>query len=72
MVIVFRFTIRADLNEPDKVLVYTDGSCKGPPNKRRAGYGVFWGTDHPWNVAERLRGRQTNNRAEIEASRSCV
>uniref|UniRef100_A0A5K3EL77 Ribonuclease H1 n=2 Tax=Mesocestoides corti TaxID=53468 RepID=A0A5K3EL77_MESCO len=56
-----------DLNEASKVLVYTDGSCKGPLENRRAGFGVFWGTDHPWNVSERLKGRQTNNRAEIEA-----
>ncbi|VUZ51707.1 unnamed protein product [Hymenolepis diminuta] len=56
-----------DVHEPNKVLVYTDGSCKGQQNNRRAGIGVFWGENHPWNVAERLSGRQTNNRAEIEA-----
>ncbi|KAM7537617.1 hypothetical protein Aperf_G00000077815 [Anoplocephala perfoliata] len=56
-----------DLHEVNKVLVYTDGSCKGPQNNRRAGIGVFWGENHPWNVSERLVGRQTNNRAEIEA-----
>ncbi|VDM18437.1 unnamed protein product, partial [Hydatigera taeniaeformis] len=61
-----------DLREADKVLVYTDGSCKGPLNSRRAGIGVFWGNDHPWNVSERLRGRQTNNRAEIEACISAL
>ncbi|VUZ51706.1 unnamed protein product [Hymenolepis diminuta] len=55
-----------DVHEPNKVLVYTDGSCKGQQNNRRAGIGVFWGENHPWNVAERLSGRQTNNRAEIE------
>ncbi|VDN97207.1 unnamed protein product [Rodentolepis nana] len=56
-----------DLHEANKVLVYTDGSCKGPQNNRRAGIGVFWGENHPWNVSDRLSGRQTNNRAEIEA-----
>ncbi|CAI2727838.1 unnamed protein product [Schistosoma spindalis] len=48
-------------------MVYTDGSCNGAHDDRRAGYGVYWGPNHPWNVSERLEGEQTNNRAEIEA-----
>ncbi|RTG84545.1 uncharacterized protein DC041_0005928 [Schistosoma bovis] len=47
-------------------MVYTDGSCNGAHDDRRAGYGVYWGPNHPWNVSERLEGEQTNNRAEIE------
>ncbi|CAI2727836.1 unnamed protein product [Schistosoma spindalis] len=50
-----------------RVMVYTDGSCNGAHDDRRAGYGVYWGPNHPWNVSERLEGEQTNNRAEIEA-----
>lgn len=53
----------------DAVVVYTDGCCSY--NGRlgaRAGIGVYWGNDHPLNVAERLMGRQTNQRAEIQAA----
>ncbi|XP_076849241.1 ribonuclease H1 isoform X2 [Brachyhypopomus gauderio] len=53
----------------DAVVVYTDGCCTG--NGRtgaRAGIGVYWGPDHPLNVAERLPGRQTNQRAELQAA----
>ncbi|XP_030626399.1 ribonuclease H1 [Chanos chanos] len=53
----------------DAVVVYTDGCCTG--NGRdgaRAGIGVYWGQDHPLNVAERLQGRQTNQRAELQAA----
>lgn len=53
----------------DSVVVYTDGCCEG--NGRdgaRAGIGVYWGPNHPLNTAERLPGRQTNQRAEILAA----
>ncbi|TKS76175.1 Ribonuclease H1 [Collichthys lucidus] len=53
----------------DSVVVYTDGCCSA--NGRlgaRAGIGVYWGHNHPLNVAERLQGRQTNQRAEIQAA----
>ncbi|XP_052775583.1 ribonuclease H1-like [Mya arenaria] len=52
----------------DYAEVYTDGACSnngfGNP---QAGIGVYWGPNHPQNVSEKLRGRQTNNRAEIHA-----
>ncbi|XP_012671222.1 ribonuclease H1 [Clupea harengus] len=53
----------------DAVVVYTDGccSCNGRAGAR-AGIGVYWGPDHPLNVADRLSGRQTNQRAEIQAA----
>ncbi|XP_016347981.1 ribonuclease H1-like [Sinocyclocheilus anshuiensis] len=53
----------------DAAVVYTDGCCTA--NGRagaRAGIGVYWGRDHPLNVAERLPGRQTNQRAELQAA----
>ncbi|XP_041951329.1 ribonuclease H1 isoform X2 [Alosa pseudoharengus] len=53
----------------DAVVVYTDGCCEG--NGRpgaRAGIGVYWGPNHPLNVADRLGGRQTNQRAELQAA----
>ncbi|KAM4528721.1 ribonuclease H1 [Fundulus diaphanus] len=53
----------------DAVVVYTDGCCSGNGRDRaRAGIGVYWGRNHPLNVAERLHGRQTNQRAEIQAA----
>ncbi|XP_030044630.1 ribonuclease H1 [Microcaecilia unicolor] len=48
-------------------VVYTDGCCaNNGRNDARAGIGVYWGPGHPSNVAERLPGRQTNQRAEIQ------
>lgn len=53
----------------DAVVVYTDGCCSR--NGRvgaRAGIGVYWGPNHPLNVADPLSGRQTNQRAELQAA----
>ncbi|XP_073672926.1 ribonuclease H1 isoform X2 [Garra rufa] len=53
----------------DSVVVYTDGCCTANGKQgARAGIGVYWGRDHPLNVAERLPGRQTNQRAELQAA----
>ncbi|XP_068136443.1 ribonuclease H1-like [Hyperolius riggenbachi] len=53
----------------DATVVYTDGCCSQNGRiKARAGIGVYWGPSHPLNVAERLEGRQTNQRAEIQAA----
>ncbi|XP_040283486.1 ribonuclease H1 isoform X2 [Bufo bufo] len=55
--------------EGDSTIVYTDGCCSRNGRKEaRAGIGVYWGPNHPMNVAERLEGRQTNQRAEIQAA----
>ncbi|KAM8953229.1 ribonuclease H1-like [Pelodytes ibericus] len=57
----------------DAVVVYTDGCCsRNGRLKARAGIGVYWGPNHPKNVAERLEGRQTNQRAEIQAACKAV
>ncbi|KAL3052099.1 hypothetical protein OYC64_004785 [Pagothenia borchgrevinki] len=53
----------------DAVVVYTDGGCTGNGQKgAKAGIGVYWGPNHPLNVADPLEGRQTNQRAEIQAA----
>ncbi|XP_057678069.1 ribonuclease H1 [Corythoichthys intestinalis] len=53
----------------DAVTVYTDGCCSSNGKRgARAGIGVYWGPGHPLNVAEPLQGRQTNQRAEIQAA----
>ena len=56
----------------DRIVVYTDGACENnqclQSNKRRAGVGVWYGTDDERNISEPLEGiRQTNNRAEMVA-----
>ncbi|XP_037778059.1 ribonuclease H1-like [Penaeus monodon] len=51
------------------LIVFTDGACES--NGRvgaKAGVGVYFGRDHPLNVAEPVRGRPTNNTAEIQAA----
>ncbi|XP_018416004.1 PREDICTED: ribonuclease H1-like [Nanorana parkeri] len=56
-------------NMGDATVVYTDGCCsQNGKLKARAGIGVYWGPNHPMNVAEKLDGRQTNQRAEIQAA----
>lgn len=53
----------------DAVVVYTDGCCtSNGRHGARAGIGVYWGPSHPLNIAERLPGRQTNQRAELQAA----
>jgi ribonuclease HI len=49
----------------DKCVVYTDGSCL---SNGRAGIGVWFGHNDPRNLAERLPGHPTNQRAEIYAA----
>uniref|UniRef100_U3FBI5 Ribonuclease H1 n=1 Tax=Micrurus fulvius TaxID=8637 RepID=U3FBI5_MICFL len=67
------YTPSANKNEfvymGDYIVVYTDGccSCNGR-QEARAGTGVYWGPGHPLNNSERLHGRQTNQRAEINAA----
>ncbi|XP_045116833.1 ribonuclease H1-like isoform X2 [Portunus trituberculatus] len=51
------------------LIVYTDGSCwMNGKQGAKAGMGVFFGQDHPLNVAEPIKGRPTNNNAEIQAA----
>ncbi|XP_026551030.1 ribonuclease H1 isoform X1 [Pseudonaja textilis] len=53
----------------DYIVVYTDGCCsRNGHQEARAGTGVYWGPGHPLNTSERLHGRQTNQRAEINAA----
>lgn len=48
--------------------VYTDGACSnnGKPNAR-AGYGVYFGKESPYNVSKPLKDNPTNQRAEMTA-----
>ncbi|XP_070589046.1 ribonuclease H1 isoform X2 [Erythrolamprus reginae] len=67
------YTSSANRNEfeykGDYAVVYTDGCCSSNGRQAaRAGTGVYWGPGHPLNNSERLEGRQTNQRAEINAA----
>ena len=55
--------------EDDVLIIYTDGSSLANGKKgSRAGVGVFFGTNDPRNISERLFGEpQTNQRAELTA-----
>ncbi|KAM4771200.1 ribonuclease H1-like [Rhinophrynus dorsalis] len=53
--------------------VYIDGSCRHNGHYgARGGIGVYWGPNNSHNVSERLKGRATNQRAELEAARRAV
>ena len=53
--------------------VYIDGSCVGNgANNAKAGIGLFWGDNHPWNISKSLNQEDgeilTNNKAELRAA----
>jgi len=56
-----------DVFEEEACMVYTDGSCfnNGTP-QARAGFGVFWGDEHPLNSCGPVTP-PTNNRGELTA-----
>ncbi|XP_068208907.1 ribonuclease H1-like isoform X1 [Palaemon carinicauda] len=55
------------------MIVYTDGACQfNGRHGAQAGVGVFFGHDHPLNVSEPVRGKATNNMAEIQAATYAV
>jgi ribonuclease HI len=60
-----------DSNE--RPIVYTDGACeRNGFEGAKGGIGVYWGEGHEDNLSEPLRGRQTNNRAEIQAAKRAI
>ena len=53
--------------------VYIDGSCVGNgSNNAKAGIGLFWGDNHPWNISNALTQEHgeilTYNKAELRAA----
>jgi len=56
------------------VIVFTDGACEGNGKVgARAGIGVYWSADHPWNASDPVKGdKATNNAAEIQAVTKAV
>ncbi|XP_072385961.1 ribonuclease H-like [Diabrotica undecimpunctata] len=61
--------IKASFTEEDGyTIVFTDGACEnnGKPNAK-AGIGVWFRDDHPLNISQPVKGKATNNTAEIQA-----
>ena len=58
-------------SSPDTATIYTDGACSrnGQEQGAQAGIGVYWPNAPQNNISEPIGGRQTNQRAEIEAAR---
>ena len=56
-----------NLRKDEFVQVYTDGSYRrrNGNDGSRAGFGVWWGHGHKWNVSQRLGGDQSSNIAEV-------
>ena len=52
----------------DKFIVYTDGACihNGQKNAK-AGIGIYFKDNDPRNISRRIKGKQTNNTAELSA-----
>lgn len=54
--------------ENDYVVVFTDGACeKNGFSGAKAGIGVWFGDNHPFNVSAPVKGKATNNVGEIQA-----
>ncbi|XP_050715109.1 ribonuclease H1-like isoform X2 [Eriocheir sinensis] len=57
------------MDSDEYLIVYTDGACwMNGKQGAKAGVGVYFGPDHPLNVSEPVKGRATNNMAEIQAA----
>ena len=57
--------------ESEAMTVFIDGSCvRNGSNNAKAGYGLFWGVDHPWNGSYTISPKEnpTNNKAELKAA----
>lgn len=55
------------------IYVFTDGSChNNGKDNAIAGIGVFFGYDDKRNVSERIKGKQTNNTAELSAIKKAI
>lgn len=51
-----------------EVVIFTDGSCKGPNENKRAGCGVYFPDNKKYNISYKLKKRKiTNQIAELKA-----
>ena len=56
------------MNKDNEITVFTDGACSnnGKPNAK-AGIGVYFRENDERNVSKRVKGKQSNNTAELSA-----
>ncbi|XP_075221725.1 ribonuclease H-like [Lycorma delicatula] len=55
------------------VVVYTDGACNNNGQQgAKAGIGVWFNFNHTLNISAPVRGRATNNNAEIQAATAAI
>ena len=51
-----------------EIVIFTDGSCKGPTGNKRAGCGVYFPKHEKYNISYKIkRGNITNQVAELTA-----
>jgi len=51
-----------------EIIIFTDGSCKGPTNNKRGGCGVYFPSKEKYNISYKLnKGNITNQVAELKA-----
>lgn len=63
-----RFVEKGVSDETFDVVVFTDGACSNNGKAgAKAAYGVFYGLDDPRNMSGRIKGKATNNIAELTA-----
>ncbi|XP_054258155.1 ribonuclease H1-like [Macrosteles quadrilineatus] len=60
--------------DPDGfTVVYTDGACSNNGKRgAKAGIGIWFNHEHPFNVAAPVQGNATNNNAEIQAATRAI
>ncbi|CAG7831597.1 unnamed protein product [Allacma fusca] len=60
-------------NNDLSIEIYTDGACLNNGQQgAQAGIGGYFGLNNPLNFSERVKGRQTNNVAEIQAAEHAI
>ena len=59
-------SVRKIRNQINQKFVYTDGACSNNGSENaKAGFGIF--SDDPRNLSKKVKGKQTNNVAELSA-----
>jgi len=61
-----------EVQEDGWVQVYTDGSALRVGNRKQAGAGIFYGNKNIRNRGYEVKGKQTNQRAELTAFLRCI
>eukprot|EP00661_Eupelagonemidae_sp_cell13_P017451 gene17451-biopygen20377 len=60
-------TIHEEKDADGRIIVWTDGSARRVLGKQQAGAGIYYGNNNKRNWGVPVKGRQTNQRAELTA-----